>query len=191
MANVLKKLMECRIALNGMDIKKTGKNRNMIYFELRDFLPQTMKLFSAQKLAGFISFGQEVATLKIVDLEDGSEVDITSPMSSCNLPNCHPVQNLGAVQTYLRRYLWTTAMELLESDQLDSSIDTSKTRTESAGDVISSRAYIELENAAKKGRAEFSAVWKKIKEEDRPDSPEVIKRLKKLCEEADHATANA
>jgi hypothetical protein len=40
-------------------------------------------------------------------------------MSSAELKGCHAVQNLGAVQTYLRRYLWTTAFELVEHDALD------------------------------------------------------------------------
>ena len=43
----------------------------------------------------------------------------TSPMSSASLKGCHDVQNLGAVQTYLRRYLWTNAFEIVEHDALD------------------------------------------------------------------------
>jgi len=46
---------------------------------------------------------------------------ITSPMSSAALKGCHDVQNLGAVQTYIRRYLWVTAMEIVEHDAIDSS----------------------------------------------------------------------
>jgi hypothetical protein len=40
-------------------------------------------------------------------------------MSSAQLKGCHEVQNLGAVQTYLRRYLWTMAFEICEHDSLD------------------------------------------------------------------------
>jgi hypothetical protein len=40
-------------------------------------------------------------------------------MSSAALKGCHDVQNLGAVQTYLRRYLWTNAFEIVEHDALD------------------------------------------------------------------------
>jgi hypothetical protein len=32
------------------------------------------------------------------------------------------VQNLGAVQTYLRRYLWTNAFEIVEHDALDATM---------------------------------------------------------------------
>jgi hypothetical protein len=40
-------------------------------------------------------------------------------MSSAALKGCHDVQNLGAVQTYLRRYLWTNAFEIVEHDAID------------------------------------------------------------------------
>ena len=40
-------------------------------------------------------------------------------MSSAALKGCHEVQNLGAVQTYLRRYLWVAALEIVEHDALD------------------------------------------------------------------------
>jgi hypothetical protein len=40
-------------------------------------------------------------------------------MSSAALKGCHDVQNLGAVQTYLRRYLWVNAFEIVEHDALE------------------------------------------------------------------------
>ena len=44
-----------------------------------------------------------------------------SPMSEANLKGCHPVQNLGAVETYIRRYLWVAALEIVEHDAVDAS----------------------------------------------------------------------
>jgi hypothetical protein len=40
-------------------------------------------------------------------------------MADANLKGAHPIQNLGAVETYTRRYLWVTAMEIVEHDVLD------------------------------------------------------------------------
>jgi len=51
-------------------------------------------------------------------------LQITSPMAEANLKGAHPIQNLGAVETYTRRYLWVTAMEIVEHDALDSSPST-------------------------------------------------------------------
>lgn len=67
-----------------------------------------------------MSFTQDTAYLTIYDVEKPDQfTTFTSPMSSASLKGCHDVQNLGAVQTYLRRYLWTNAFEIVEHDSLD------------------------------------------------------------------------
>ncbi len=40
-------------------------------------------------------------------------------MAEANLKGCYPIQNLGAVETYSRRYLYVTALEIVEHDALD------------------------------------------------------------------------
>ena len=58
-----------------------------------------------------------MATLTIINSENTDEkLTFTSPMSEASLKGCHNVQNLGAVQTYLRRYLWVNAFEIVEQD---------------------------------------------------------------------------
>lgn len=120
---VYKKLMQARLKLHSTELKKSGLNKfaGYRYFELSDFVPAIQKIFAELDLCGIISYGKEIATLTITDMEDGSQVQITSPMSSAALKGCHEVQNLGAVETYIRRYLWVTALEILESDAVDSS----------------------------------------------------------------------
>jgi len=106
-----------------MELKKTGNNKfaGYQYFELGDFLPQTQTIFNDLGLCGIVSFGETVATLKICDTESDNVIVIESPMKEANLKGCHPIQNLGAVETYTRRYLWVTAMEIVEHDAIDSS----------------------------------------------------------------------
>jgi hypothetical protein len=41
-------------------------------------------------------------------------------MAEANLKGAHPIQNLGAVLSYQRRYLWMAAMEIVEHDIIDS-----------------------------------------------------------------------
>jgi hypothetical protein len=120
---VHKKLMEARILLQHAPLKKSGHNKfaGYSYFELGDFLPTINSIFYKTGLCGVVSFGKELATLTITDTEDGSEIVLTSPMAEANLKGCHPIQNLGAVETYTRRYLWVSAMEIVEHDALDSS----------------------------------------------------------------------
>ena len=120
---VHKKLMEARIQLQAAPLKKSGHNKfaGYQYFELGDFLPTINQIFSRVGLCGVVSFDKELATLTITDTEDNSEIKLTSPMADANLKGCHPIQNLGAVETYTRRYLWVSAMEIVEHDALDSS----------------------------------------------------------------------
>ena len=120
---VHKKLMEARIALQAAPLKKSGHNKfaGYQYFELGDFLPTINQIFSKVGLCGVVSFDKELATLTITDTDDNSEIKLTSPMADANLKGCHPIQNLGAVETYTRRYLWVSAMEIVEHDALDSS----------------------------------------------------------------------
>ena len=120
---VHKKLMEARIALQSAPLKKSGHNKfaGYQYFELGDFLPTINQIFYKVGLCGVVSFDKELATLCITDTDDGSQIVLTSPMADANLKGCHPIQNLGAVETYTRRYLWVSAMEIVEHDALDSS----------------------------------------------------------------------
>lgn len=119
--SVHKKLMEARIRLQNTKLTKSGHNKfaGYKYFELGDFLPSIQTIFADLGLCGVVSYGTDVATLCIHDIETEKEMVITSPMSSAALKGCHEVQNLGAVQTYIRRYLWVTAMEIVEHDALD------------------------------------------------------------------------
>ena len=120
---VHKKLMDARILLQQAPLKKSGHNKfaGYSYFELGDFLPTINQIFAKVGLCGVVSFDKELATLTITDTEDSTEIKLTSPMAEANLKGCHPIQNLGAVETYTRRYLWVSAMEIVEHDALDSS----------------------------------------------------------------------
>ena len=120
---VHKKLMEARLLLQHAPLKKSGHNKfaGYSYFELGDFLPTINSIFYKVGLCGVVSFGKELASLTITDTDDGSQIVLTSPMAEANLKGCHPIQNLGAVETYTRRYLWVSAMEIVEHDALDSS----------------------------------------------------------------------
>jgi hypothetical protein len=121
--NVYQKLNKARLELQSTELTKSGHNKfaGYKYFELGDFLPTINTIFDKVGLCGVISFGSELATLTIVSVDDGSKIEITSPMADAQLKGCHPIQNLGAVETYTRRYLWVTAMEIVEHDALDSS----------------------------------------------------------------------
>lgn len=120
--NVYQKLNAARESFHQTKLKKTGHNKfaNYYYFELGDFLIPALQIFAEHGLTGVISFGKEEASMTIIDVyKPEDRIVITSPMSTAALKGCHEVQNLGAVQTYLRRYLWVAALEIVEHDALD------------------------------------------------------------------------
>jgi hypothetical protein len=115
--------MQARVKLQGTEMKKSGMNKfaGYTYFELGDFIPHIQTIFDDIGLCGVVSFDTIQATLCITDTEDGSQIVVTSPMAEANLKGAHPIQNLGAVLSYQRRYLWMAALEIVEHDIIDSS----------------------------------------------------------------------
>jgi hypothetical protein len=116
-----KKLMQARIELQRKELNKSGHNKfaNYKYFELSDFLNEIQQIFNNFNLCSVVSFSKEYATLTIFDCDSDESIVFTSPMADANLKGTHPIQNLGAVETYSRRYLYVTALEIVEHDALD------------------------------------------------------------------------
>ena len=119
--SVHKKLMQARVKLLATDLKKSGRNtfQNYSYFELGDFIPHIQTIFNDIGLCGVVTFNNEYAQLCITDVDDGTVIVITSPMAEAALKGAQPIQLMGSIQTYQRRYLWMAAMELTEHDTID------------------------------------------------------------------------
>jgi hypothetical protein len=123
--SVYTKLNEAREKFHELKLEKTGHNKfaGYYYFELGDFLIPALKIFNDVGLCAVVSFDKEVATMTIVDVELKSPtmegIRITSPLGSAALKGCHEIQNIGACETYCRRYLWVAALEIVEHDALD------------------------------------------------------------------------
>lgn len=120
--NVYQKLNLAREKFHQSEIKKSGYNSfsKYSYFELGDFLVPALRIFKEVGLVSVTSFQAEDACMKIYNVEKPEEfITINSPMSEAALKGNHAIQNLGAVQTYMRRYFWLTALEIVEHDEFD------------------------------------------------------------------------
>jgi hypothetical protein len=124
---VYRKLQAARHELVNSGIKKTGHNKfgGWYYYELGDFIPTVHKIFDAVGLCGVVTFG-EMAMLTIYDTDDGSSVQFFSPIVYAENSKGQAIQVLGSTHTYLRRYLWLLAMEITESDHIDSQMQEEK-----------------------------------------------------------------
>ncbi len=142
---VYQKLQTARIKLQSTQLKKSGHNKfaGYQYFELGDFLPTINQIFHELGLCSTVSFTADNAVLSIIDTDTGGAITFTSPMAEAQLKGCHPVQNLGATQTYLRRYLYVNALEIVEHDALDAttSSDAPKASKPVTVDVFDSMSH--------------------------------------------------
>lgn len=148
--SVEKKLARARAILAGKALKKSGQNKQKYqdkrtgewkemgfsYFELSDFLPDTLKIFDELGLCGIFSITPshaedkqvdgamtrvmypETAELKVVNADNKDDYIIfREPTAKVEMKS--EIQSLGAKKTYLRRYLWIDCMEIAENEMMD------------------------------------------------------------------------
>ena len=123
---VYSKLQKARVLLQEQPLKKSGYNSyaGFKYFELGDFLKQANVIFDNLGLCPVISISEGIATLRIFDAEFGGVVYFRSPTADASneKSKAPPIQSLGSMHTYLRRYLYLNALELVENDVVDATI---------------------------------------------------------------------
>jgi len=119
--SVHKKTQEARIKLQGAVLKKSGLNKfaGFQYFELGDFLPTVQEIFHEVGLSSTMNFTATEATLMLIDTEDNSFAMYSCPVVIPAMKGCNEVQALGAMMTYIRRYLYVNALEIVEHDAMD------------------------------------------------------------------------
>lgn len=120
--NIFEKIQKIRNDLTQVKIKKTGRNEyaGYDYFELDDFIRPLNELMQKYGMTAIPSFTAENASLTAINIEKPEETyTITSPFGSANLKGCHEVQNIGAVETYQRRYLYQAMFDIAEHDALN------------------------------------------------------------------------
>jgi hypothetical protein len=121
--NIYAKMAAVKSKLLG--IKKGGTNEfaKYSYFELGDILPVLTPALEEERLYMKTQFSatEQVAKLIIIDIDTPeSSIDFEIRFAECALKGAHEIQNLGAAQTYTRRYLIMTAFDIAEADIVDS-----------------------------------------------------------------------
>ena len=139
--NVYARLAKARVMLQKKALKKSGENKyaGFKYFELADFLPSVNEIFAevglcsqfyittetAENLApeGYEPYYTDmpsVAYLEIINTDIPTQrVTFSSAIAEAAMKGASPIQQLGSVHTYMRRYLWLEAMEITECDGVD------------------------------------------------------------------------
>ena len=124
--NVYSKLGIARERFLNAGVKKTGKNTyaEFKYFTLEDIIPVKQSIFRELGLMDVISFGAEVATLTLVNSDNPDEtIEFMSPLREDKSLIKNPIQKLGAIETYVRRYLYMLMLDIVEADAIEAVTD--------------------------------------------------------------------
>lgn len=124
--NVYGKLIEARKRFLEAGIKKTGVNRyaEYKYFTLDEIIPVKQEIFRDLGLADVISFSDTGACLTIFNVANPEEqIFFMSQLAPDESMIKNPIQKVGAIQTYVRRYLYLLALDIIESDGIEETTD--------------------------------------------------------------------
>ena len=131
--NIFDLLQNVRVELAEANLTKSGKNKfqNFDYFELKDFVPTATKLFAKYNLTPIfnIEVGQDGVEYAVLDIIKGDSANekIRFKTPTAEPSGNNPIQQLGAKITYLRRYLYLIALDIVENDQVDG-VDQNETK---------------------------------------------------------------
>ncbi len=132
----LAKLSQARVEICKAGLKKSGNNTfsHYDYYELKDILPKILEVCNNLHLCPIVQFGSERTTLTVYDTEvEDSGIEFSCDSIRAIVKGAADIQNEGAKQTYLRRYLYMAAFEIAEADTVE--IDAKETAEHAGGDM--------------------------------------------------------
>lgn len=122
---IYKKILDLREKFAQENIKKNGHNTfsHFKYFRLEEILPPAKRICKELGLFTQVSFFRDEhgvgGKMVVFDTESKSQMEIFSGSGTANLKACHDIQNVGAVQTYIIRYLWSNLLQLVEGEEIE------------------------------------------------------------------------
>lgn len=191
--NIYQKLLKARAMFLEADVKKSGKHMKLTfkYFELDDIVPTAIRVFGEVGLIPVVNFTADTATMTIIDTDNPEDsVSFTAPfnqgepiVSNAGNQVTSAIQALGASITYMRRYLYMIALDICESDGIDSGAnDAPPPEKPKAPATAAERAETKKNLTDSKGNAsglqirQLKNVLKKLKEAD-PSKEEMIANI--------------
>ena len=83
-------------------------------------MPVKNKIFKELGLVDIVSFYEDQATLQLVNVDNPEDdVEFTCNLAPDGSLIKNPIQKEGAIQTYVRRYLYMLALDIVEADQIE------------------------------------------------------------------------
>ena len=115
----MKELQRARVKLQRSKLTKSGLNKyaGFRYFELGDFLPTINEINLELGLFTHFYIKEEKAYLDVKSEKE--TVTFVCPLVNSEIKGTTAIQQLGGTITYLRRYLFLMAYEIIENDVQD------------------------------------------------------------------------
>lgn len=123
--NIYEKIQQARVELQKMGIKKSGHNKfaNFDYFELKDFLPKVNEIFLVLKLFSKFDLLENEGVLTIINSENPEEsIVFSTPKATIDMKGQNGLQQIGSTHTYLKRYCYYNALEIIINDEIEATI---------------------------------------------------------------------
>jgi len=124
--NLNQAIINIRVELQNSKIKKSGKNKfaGFEYYELSDFLPKLNELMLKYEVNDLISINEVYAKLTLIKGEEKQEYSIPfklfdTPKNKNGSDSMQPIQYLGALNTYYKRYLYLNAFGITDGEVID------------------------------------------------------------------------
>lgn len=190
--NVYQKLNKAREMFLNADVQKTGKNMHLSfkYFELEDIVPTVTRIFNELGLISIVRFTGNLAEMVIINTDNKEDAtDFTAPFtplqpiaSNTGKQVTNEMQALGSSITYMRRYLYMMAMDIVESDNIDANLGrveppkSKKPATVEQREEIKENLTAPSDNATPLQIKGLKAVLKKLKDAD-PSKEEMIAKI--------------
>ena len=120
---IFQKLNKVRLEFMKKPIEKSGKNKfaNFNYYELKDIIPTAINLLDKYNLCFVISFNEDDAKAILIDSETEKTIEFRTYVEKLDVraKGMNSAQARGAVETYARRRLWSSLLELTDGEVVD------------------------------------------------------------------------
>jgi hypothetical protein len=123
------KVLKIRLELRKVLIKKSGKNTfsNYHYFELEEIIKAVEPLMEKYRVLSVFKANQELATFSLIDIDEiCSRLHFSLPFTKAQIGlkkdgsgGASDIQNIGGASTFLRRYLYINAFDIIETDAVE------------------------------------------------------------------------
>jgi len=168
-----KKIADFKNEFHGLNMAMSGLNKHsgFAFFQIQDFIKDATELLAKHGLVFKISFpSMTICKGECIDTETGEKEEYWCPCAEANIPKATPVQNVGGMMTYVRRYMWSLFLDLVEFDGVDGTSGAPDTETQTDSKKGKSKPDIKT---PPKLPTDHEQVKDEVKKEEPAEKPKV------------------